>query len=113
MDSLFFRKPVFIIPSMKTFRPALILVAATALGGCDRGISDCEEATQAAFPAQSNYQKITTQEDPGETPAMTYYVIDYFVTAPSGQRLREQVHCSYMRDTSEAIPHRVLSTPVD
>jgi hypothetical protein len=91
---------------------ALILAAATTmLAGCDRGMSACEEATRAALPLPASYQKIAAEEEPGETPAMTYFVIDYFATAPSGQRVREQVHCSYMRDTGEAVPHRIASTP--
>lgn len=90
---------------------SLILAAAITLGGCSNGMSACERATKAALPLQSKYQEIAAREEPGETPAMTYYVIDYFVTAPSGKRMREQVHCSYWRDTGEAEPHRTSSGP--
>ena len=90
-------------------RHFLVLAAAIALTGCNRGGSACERAAKAALPAQSKYQQITTKEEPGETPAMTYWVIDYFVTAPGGSRRRERVHCSYMRDTGEAELHRIAS----
>ena len=99
--------------SVKVFRPALIFAAATMLVGCDKGRSACKKVTQAALTKQSGYQEIATREEPGETPAMTYYVIDYIVTATGGRRLREQVHCSYMRDTGEAVPHRVSSAPAN
>lgn len=74
-------------------------------------MGECERATRTALPAQSKYQQIAAKEEPGETPAMTYWVIDYFVTTPNGVRRQERVHCSYMRDTGEAEPRRIASTP--
>lgn len=92
-------------------RHFLVFATAITLTGCNRGGSACERAAKAALPAQSKYQQITAKEEPGETPAMSYWVIDYFVTAPDGSRQRERVHCSYMRDTGEAKPHRIASIP--
>jgi len=74
-------------------------------------MSACEQATRAGLPPQSKYQRIAAKEEPGETTAMTYYVIDYFVTGASGKRLREQVYCAYWRDSGEAEPHRITSAP--
>ncbi len=60
-----------------------------------------------ALPLQSRYHLIEAREDPGETPAMTYYDIEYEVTLPSGERRRERVYCAYMRDTGEATPRQI------
>ena len=109
--SLFFRRESHIMLVAMILRHLLVLTTAITLAGCNRGMSACERATRTTLPAQSKYQQIAAKEQPGETPAMTYWVIDYFVTAPSGARRREQVHCSYMRDTGEAEPHRIASTP--
>jgi len=93
------------------FRLILVLAATIALAGCDRGLSACEQATQSALAPDVSYQQVGAEEEPGVTPAMTYYVIDYIVTDRRGTRLRERVHCSYMRDTGEAVPHLILSEP--
>jgi len=92
-------------------RILLAISASITLAACGKSESACERATRATLSAGSEYQKIAAKEEPGETPVMTYWVIDYFVTAPNGARRRETVHCSYVYDTGEAIPHRIASTP--
>lgn len=94
-------------------RKYLLGIGAVVLFGCDRGMSECEKATRAALPSASVYERARAVEEPGETPAMTYFVIDYFVTDRNGQRTLEQVHCAYMRDFGEATVHRITSTPAD
>lgn len=72
-------------------------------------MSACETATRNAVDMPSTYRQIAAKEEPGQTPAMTYFVIDYFTTAPNSERIRERVHCSYMRDTGKATPHVISS----
>lgn len=56
-----------------------------------------------------SYEEISVTHEPGKTPAMTYYIIDYQMRSSAGQKVRERVHCSYMPDFDEAVPHLVQS----
>ena len=91
-------------------RHALSLALFATLCGCDRGMSDCEKATRDALANPESYQKIAGKEDPGLTPAMTYYVIDYMATDAKGQRKREQVYCSYWGEYREVAETRLVSS---
>jgi hypothetical protein len=91
-------------------RRALALAVFVTLLGCDRGMSDCERATRNALANPESYQKIAAKEDPGLTPAMTYYVIDYMATDAKGRRVREQVYCSYWGERGEVAGSRLVSS---
>lgn len=92
-------------------RLALLLASTVILAGCDGGKSACDQATRNALAPGSTYKRLAITEDSGQTPAMTYYVVDYLVTDTRGARRQEQVHCAYMRDTAEATPHLISSRP--
>jgi len=80
-----------------------------SLSACDRGPQACEEAIKGKLAQPDSYEKISVTHEPGETPAMTYYVIDYYTRGPDGLKVRERVHCSYMPDFDEAAPHLLQS----
>ena len=90
---------------------ALAIASALLLMGSGRGMSACESVTRSAVEMPSTFRKITAREEPGQTPAMTYFVVDYYTTAMDGKRMRERVHCSYMRDTEKATPRVISSEP--
>lgn len=98
-------------PRISNLRKIAVLTAMAVLAGCGTGRSACEQATRDALPSGTRYEQLAVREEPGETPAMTYFVIDYIATRPDGGPVRESVHCAYMRDTGEATPHLILSEP--
>ena len=89
---------------------ALSLVLFATLCGCDRGISDCEKATRDALANPESYERIAAKEDPGLTPAMTYYEIDYTARDARGRRMREQVYCSYWGEYGKVSSVRLVSS---
>ncbi len=91
-------------------RRALSLALFVTLLGCDRGVPNCEKAIRGALANPDSYRKIAAMEDPGLTPAMTYYVIDYLATDAKGQRKREQVYCSYWGEYEKVAGKRLVSS---
>jgi hypothetical protein len=90
---------------MKYWREiGLVIGTASILSACGNGQSACEEAIRKTLPIPNSYELVTAVEEPGETPAMTYYVIEY-TTSRNGRRMRETVHCSYQPDFNEAVPN--------
>lgn len=84
------------------YRSVMMIAGASALAGCNAGLADCEREARSALPENTGYQRISAREEPGETPAMTYWIIDYLVTDPGGSQRLGNVHCAYMRDLDEA-----------
>jgi len=84
-----------------------MLMAASALAGCSDGLAECERKAGSVLPERAGYRRISAREEPGETPAMTYWIIEYIVTDPGGAQRREYVHCAYMRDLEEAEVQRI------
>jgi hypothetical protein len=89
---------------------AISLAVFATLCGCDRGMADCEKAARDALANPASYQRVAAREDPGLTPAMTYYEIDYIATDAKGQRKREQVYCSYWGERGEVGSTRLVSS---
>lgn len=88
---------------------AIAAIATLMLATYDQGPVRCEKAAKAISANPSTYRTIRVAEDPGQTRAMTYYIIDYLVKDSNGKEIRERVHCSYMRDTGVTTPHRISS----
>ncbi|MGC6329188.1 hypothetical protein [Rhizorhabdus sp. FW153] len=85
----------------------MMIALAPALAGCSAGLAECEREARSTLPEQAGYQRISAREEPGETPAMTYWIIEYLVTDPGGAQRREYVHCAYMRDMEDAQVQRL------
>jgi hypothetical protein len=88
-------------------RILIMLTAASALAGCSGGLGECERKARSVLPERAGYLRISAREEPGETPAMTYWIIAYLVTDPDGSQRHEYVHCAYMRDLEEAEVQRL------